>query len=302
MELRTATPDDLGELAALVAAQQADPTRHVGEYGPTATGIAEQLTELAPGGLDAVVVAIADAAIVGVLAAEWDEDPPRVWWLGPVVAPGTDWQQTADALYDHLRRRVPATVTEEEFGPDERHVELAAFAARRGFTAEEASVVLVRELPEADGSAGLPPDVSPARLRPFVEDDRAPVADLHDRLFPATHTPGGRLDEGRDRLVWVAELGGRLAGYVAAERQEDGTGYVDFLGVDPAAQGQGIGRHLVATACELLHDRHGCREVTLTVRVSNAPARRVYGRCGFVEERVLVPWRRGFSTARRTAS
>jgi ribosomal protein S18 acetylase RimI-like enzyme len=294
VELRTATTEDLTVIAELITAQQAEPTRHVGEFGSTPAGVAEQLVELEPLGLEGVVVAVADGTIVGVLAAEWDEDPARVWWCGPTIAPGTDWQATAAALYDQLRRRVPASVVQEEFAPDERHRELATFAAERGFRAEEASVVLTRALPSAD-TAGSASGAVPARVRPVTEEDRGAVAALHERLFPGTHTTGTRLDEGRDRLVLVAELDGGLVGYVAAERQEDGTGYLDFLGVEPVARGRGIGFLLVDAACELLHERLGCREVNLTVRVSNAAARQLYERCGFTEERVLVPWRRGFT-------
>jgi ribosomal protein S18 acetylase RimI-like enzyme len=294
MEVRGATTADLPAIAALVAEQQRDPTRHVGYLATAEAAIAAQLLGLEPAGLDGAVVAVEGGRLVGMLAAEWDEDPPRVWWHGPVVAGGRDWQTTADALEAVARRVLPATVREEEHAPDARHTLLAAFAARHGAVAGEGSVVLGRPLAEplTFPSGGLE-DVT---LRPFVARDRAAVAALHDALFPGTHTPGHRLDEGPRRLVWVAAVAGELAGYVAAERQEEDEGYLDFLGVVPAFRGRGLGAALVATACEQLR-LSGCPSVHLTVRESNQAARRVYARCGFTEERVLVPWRRGFTVA-----
>jgi ribosomal protein S18 acetylase RimI-like enzyme len=295
LEVRTASPADLAAIATLVAEQQRDPTRHVGYLASTEDAIAVQLTELEPLGLDGTVIALDEGQVVGVLAAEWDDDPPRVWWHGPVVASGADWQAVADALDDAGRRLLPASVTEEEHAPDARHEQLAAFAARHGAVAGEGSVVLGRRL---DGTSDDAPRATPEGivLRPFEERDRAAVAALHDALFPATHTPGHRLDEGADRLVWVAEHAGELVGYVAAEPQEDGDGYVDFLGVAETVRGRGLGTALVGTVCVQLR-AHGCPSVHLTVRTSNVAARRVYARCGFTEERELVPWRRGFTVA-----
>jgi ribosomal protein S18 acetylase RimI-like enzyme len=282
---------DLAAVAALVADQQRDPARHIGYLASTEDSIAEQLTHLEPAGLAGVVVAVDGRDVLGMLAAEWDTYPPRVWWHGPVVTPGCDWQTTAVALDTASRRLLPAAVLEEEYAPDARHTELAAFAAAHGFVEEEGSVVLRRSLPAA-------PVRSPASgvtLRPFAEPDRGAVATLHEACFSGTHTPGARLDEGRDRLVWVADSDGQLVGYVALQRQEDGDGYLDYLAVVPAHRGRGLGRILVATACDLLHTELGCHEAHLTVRASNAAARAVYAGCGFTEERVLVPWRRGFS-------
>jgi ribosomal protein S18 acetylase RimI-like enzyme len=295
LRTRSATDDDVAQLAALAAAHQADPHRHLGEFGPTAEGIATQLIELEPAGVAGIVVATVDGEVVGFLGAEWDDDPPRVWWLGPVVDGTVDWQHAADELYGAAHRLLPASVTEEELAPDARHTELAAFATRHGFERHEASVLLGRPLPGEDLDAVLArPDAAGTQVRPFLEADRPQVAALHDRLFPAAHLPGARLDEGTDRVVLVVVRDGALVGYVAAERQEDGTGYVDFLGVSPDRRGEGLGRRLVAVACRQLADELGCTEVFLTVRVSNAAARQVYAACGFVEERELVPWRKGF--------
>jgi len=284
-------PADLPAVAEFLAAQQADPTRHIGYLNSEPGSIMEQLGGLEPLGTGGLVVARIAGRIVGVLAAEWDTDPPRCWWHGPFVAADADAVEVADALLHRAVRLLPSEVTQQEICGDDRHDWLAGFAARHGFVAEEASAVLDRNL-----GADLPErSVATVPVEDLVAEQRDAVAALHDELFRNTHTPGDRLvSGGTDRLLVVVE-DGAPRGYVAVERQEDGAGYLDFLGVAPEAQGRGLGSALVAAACHEMRDGLGCRATHLTVRVSNTPARKVYANNGFTQQRVLVPFRKGYS-------
>jgi ribosomal protein S18 acetylase RimI-like enzyme len=296
--VRAIAPAELSEVAAFVAAQQSDPTRHIAYLGSEADGIAAELVALEPRGLDAVLAARRGDALAGVLAADWSEDPPRVWWFGPFVAAGEPFDAVADALLSACRALLPAEVTQEEFAVDRRNEVVATFARRHGFEPGEGSSALLTtdlgavRLPSP--AAGEEADLLGLRVAPVADRTRAAVAALHDRLFPGTHTPGDRLDRDPDRVVLAASRDGLVLGYVAAERQQDGAGYVDFLGVDEPARGRGIGRVLVVAACQRLRDDLGCSLAHLTVRESNVVARRLYTSIGFVEQRVLHPWTLGF--------
>lgn len=79
-------------------------------------------------------------------------------------------------------------------------------------------------------------------------------------------------------------------------------GHVMTLAVDPAVQGRGVGARLVAGLLEVAASA-GLEAVTLEVRASNGPARRLYGRAGFEEagvrpryypdgEDAVIMWRR----------
>jgi ribosomal protein S18 acetylase RimI-like enzyme len=138
-------------------------------------------------------------------------------------------------------------------------------------------------------AAGLP-------FRPVTSDDLATVGRLHDALFPNTHTTGAALVATRDpaKRRLVVELEGEVVGYVAVERQADGGGYIDFLGVDPAHRRRGIGAGLVRAGVAALGELR-CDHFELTVREANTGARALYSSLGFVEERVIVPFRRGFT-------
>ena len=159
------------------------------------------------------------------------------------------------------------------------------WADRHGFQPDPGSVLLVRE-PDRVARTDV-------RIRPMAATDHDAVVALHEAAFPGTHTTGPALVVADDPRL-VIEIDGAVAGYVAYEVQSDNTGYIDFLAVDPAVRSHGLGGALVDHACVDLFGR-GVRHAHLTVREANAAARALYARLGFVEERVVRPYRRGFT-------
>ncbi|MBW3621372.1 MAG: GNAT family N-acetyltransferase [Actinobacteria bacterium] len=300
MDIRPIRDDEVDGAARWLGDQQADPARHIASESMDPAAIATDLRQLEPRGLEDVLVAVDGDTIVGLLGVEHDTDPPRVWWRGPFVADGADVDTVADALLAAGRAQLPDHVTEEEFGPDERHAWLPAVAGRHGFHAEEASAVLVRGLGgDLDDLRGAAEDPAGELVVVPATTDLAPVvAGLHDAIFPGTHASGSRIASARDdAAVLVARSGAEVTGYIAIERQQDATGYIDYLGVSPGARRGGVGRVLVAAGCLHLAEAYACPSVNLTVRESNRGARRLYESLGFVQERLIRPWRRGFSLA-----
>lgn len=286
--IQSLRPADLADFAPRVAALQADPEYHVGYLSEDADAIAEEIAAL-PGGPAAAVVAIGGGRPVGLLGADHHADPPRVWWHGPFVWAETEWRAVADRLYTSARRRLPRHVTQEELTTDDRSRVLADFAHAHGFHAETPSAVLVLERPPT-----APPAVAVSET---TEADSAELARLHDDLFPSAGTSGTRLLQGGDpgRTVLAARRAGRIAGYVVVEQQAGDQGYIDVVGVRPDLRGAGLGRALVTAGVQWLRER-GHTAVSLTVREDLRAARALYESVGFVQERVLRPWRKGFGT------
>lgn len=306
MELATADPSDLEPLARLAERCQLDPERHCVYVGLDAASIASEVADI-PEWHDTTTVVTVDARFAGWLLAEVDDELRRIWWWGPFVdeADWADWADIADALYtaarDALVHRVPAAATYgEELAADGRSVSMRQFAARHGFSTEEGSVCLVKPAhplgsPARPSAASVPAAGLVALGTETPDVVAAGVAALHDQLFPGTHTTGQTLAAGGDRLVRLAAIeGDEVVGYVAVEHQHDGSLYIDFVGVTPGHTGRGVGRRLVAEACRLGFEQ-GATWAHLTVRESNAGARSLYRSLGFEEERILAPFRRGFS-------
>ena len=289
MNLRRPAPDERRALAAFAAPLQARPEHHVAFLGADADTIAAEMIEDVDDWTEAAAVAERDGRIVGWLMGSIDHDMGRVWWFGPFV--DTDdadtWMSVATELDSTARLGLPGSVDQEEYAFDDRHDTGAAWATGRGFHADPGSAVLA--LDHAIEPAGLP-------VRPVTDDDLETVGRLHDMLFANTHTTGAALvaaaDPTKPRLV--AELDGEMVGYVAVERQADGGGYIDYLGVDPAHRRRGIGAGLVRAGVAALAEL-GCDHFDLTVREANTGARALYSSLGFVEERVIMPFRRGFT-------
>jgi ribosomal protein S18 acetylase RimI-like enzyme len=290
LQIRSMRASDLDAVVALIVALQVDPVHHIGYLDAEPDAVAGQLAELQPQGIDGHLVAAdgEDGELIGFLGLEWDTEPPRVWWHGPMVADVDRWDTVADALYAAGLVQLPPAVTEQELFHDARGDRLAAFAQRHGFQRQTASAVLERAVTRLP-SVAAPADVV---IEPLASSERSAVAALHDAAFAGAHLPGHRVDEGERRQVLVARRGAAVVGYVAVEHQLDGEGYLDFLAVVPGERGAGIGAALVAAGMAWCRAQ-GCTRVHLTVREENAGARALYDRLGFTEVMIAVPWRIG---------
>lgn len=291
MEVRPAVEADRPVLASFAARLQARPNRHIAYLGVEADGIAEEIASEDDDWTAVSAVGERDGELAGWIVGSVDAEMGRVWWFGPFVDDSVDsaaWGEAVTAIYGFASRLLPDGVSEEELAPDDRFERLARWAREHGFHADdEPSAVLVLDGPIE------PPSIA---VRSATAADRDWLAPLHDRLFPRTHTTGAALVDGADadhlRLVAVDDEG--PVGYVAVERQPDGCGYIDFLGVPADRRRRGAGSELVRAGVTELR-RIGCGRIALTVRAGNRAARALYEGLGFDEERVIRPLRKGFS-------
>ncbi len=290
MKVRTIIDEhELSVLAEIAALLQQQPETHVIYLGVEADGIRSELAEAT--WTEVSVVAVEGDTVLGWLVGDVDADMGRVWWLGPFVVADdvAEWETVATDLLTAGRRQLAAGVDEEEMAVDARFERCRAWATSHGFAEEEGAYVL-----QLEGEL----DRAVAAVREITEGDHDAVARLHDELFPGTHTTGRELAGGHDdthrRLV--VEVDGEISAYIAVERQADGSGYIDYLGVAPAARRGGLGGDLVRAGVAELR-RLEAPTIGLTVRVGSAGARELYRSLGFEEERVAIPLRCGFSLA-----
>ena len=133
-------------------------------------------------------------------------------------------------------------------------------------------------------------------IYPAKEEDLSHIYGLEVLLFSR---PWREADI-RPRLVredcvsFVAKEEGRLIGYLLAETIPSLPPQADILsvGVNPLCQNRGIGQALLAAAEEKLRAM-GVGDILLEVRQSNAPARRLYEKCGFA----VIGCRKGYYDA-----
>ncbi|MFF4340241.1 mycothiol synthase [Kitasatospora sp. NPDC001540] len=106
--------------------------------------------------------------------------------------------------------------------------------------------------------------------------------DLAERIAEPWFDPKG---------FFLAERDGRLVGFHWTKVQPDGLGEVYVVGVDPAEQGNGLGKALTAVGLRHLVLERGLPTVMLYVDADNAAAVRVYERLGFEVHEVDLMYR-----------
>lgn len=136
-------------------------------------------------------------------------------------------------------------------------------------------------------------------IRAARPDDAAALAAIDAVTWTTANSPAGVPTEGRPFFrpdddpgdTVVAVLDGGVVGYARLRNPMAAPSHahvleINGLAVDPGVAGRGIGRALVEAAVAEA-ERRGARKVSLRVLGTNPTARRLYSRCGFVEEGVL---------------
>jgi mycothiol synthase len=180
------------------------------------------------------------------------------------------------------------------------HPAAARLAEERGFARVRELWVMRRPTSLAVGEVVVPDDVTVRRYRPG---DEAELLRVNAAAF-AAHPEQGHMsaDDLAERMAepWfdragliVAGRGRQLLGFHWTKQHSRELGEVYVVGIDPAAQGTGLGRALTRAGLRHLADR-GAHEVLLYVEADNERAVRLYTADGFthVPEDTHVMYRR----------
>ena len=167
------------------------------------------------------------------------------------------------------------------------HPAARALAMHHGFAPTRELWVMRRDVTES-----LPELTAEeaAAVRGYRPEDEAELLRVNAAAF-ASHPEQGALDAAglAERMAepWfepagllVASDDDRMLGFHWTKQHAPELGEVYVVGIDPAAQGRGLGRTLTLAGLHHLAGR-GVREVLLYVESDNAPARKVYERLGF---------------------
>ncbi|WP_433476589.1 mycothiol synthase [Spirillospora sp. CA-142024] len=176
----------------------------------------------------------------------------------------------------------------------------AALAAAEGMTRARALFQMRRP---ASGPLPEPRVAEGVSIRAFEPGrDEGAWLEVNARAF-ADHPEQGAwtMDDVREREAedwfdpagfFLAERAGRLAGFHWTKVHPGGLGEVYVVGVDPAAQGLGLGRALTLQGLRHLRDI-GVGQIMLYVDESNAAAVRLYESLGFTRYAVDVMYGTG---------
>jgi ribosomal protein S18 acetylase RimI-like enzyme len=155
--------------------------------------------------------------------------------------------------------------------------------------------ILIRFIRPAD--LPLPPPAQEdVRLREFAQADLPALLSISQSAFEKTRyfadealRPRAPLAyaewvknncQGRAQKVFVAELEGRLVGFICCLIAEsDESGIIDLIAVAPGMQGLGLGSQLIGESLRWFRER--VRSVVVGTQAHNAPAVQTYQKLGF---------------------
>lgn len=182
----------------------------------------------------------------------------------------------------------------------------AALASSAGFERFRALWQLHRSLTDPLPEAEFGPDV---RLRTFrTGHDEQDWLRVNGKAFAKHPEQGGwtsRDLELREREPWFDPDGffiaedtgsGAMLGFHWTKIHPDGVGEVYVVGIDPDAQGRGLGRSLTLAGLHYLRQR-GLREVMLYADEDNTAAIGMYRKLGFTPWRTDAMYRRPAETS-----
>lgn len=183
-----------------------------------------------------------------------------------------------------LEEALPAASGEFRAWSHGDHPAAASLARSHGFARFRELWVMRRDMTEPLAA------YDEARVRAYRPSDADEVVRVNAAAF-AHHPEQGGMDAANlaERMAepWfdpagllVAPDGDRLLGFHWTKQHSPSLGEVYVVGIDPAAQGQGLGKLLTLAGLHHLRDR-GVAEVLLYVESDNAPAVAVYRGLGF---------------------
>ncbi|GAB2978961.1 mycothiol synthase [Amycolatopsis acidiphila] len=286
--------------ALLLAAREVDGRPEVDAGGP--------LPDEFSGGLH--LLAHAESDLVGYAHLDTTGDSFGRQVAELIVRPDRRHRGFATQLVEALVDKAGAVVSQDKLRVWSHgdHPAAARIAERAGFT--RARELLVMHAPVAESDWPEPSLPQGVTLRTFVpgQDEQA-VVDVNARAFDWHPEQGAltveelRATEEEDWFdaagFFLAERDGKVIGFhwtkvhPADPDRFDGepVGEVYVVGVDPGAQGGGLGRALTLAGLRHLRER-GLGHVILYVEGDNAPAIAVYSRLGFTRYAVDVQYAR----------
>ncbi len=127
-------------------------------------------------------------------------------------------------------------------------------------------------------------------IRSFKMSDEDAVIALWERCGLTRPWNDSRKDirrklQAQPDLFLVGEIDGEIAATVMVG-YEGHRGWIQYLGVDPKRQRQGLGLAVMAEAERLLREA-GCPKINLQVRTSNTDVIEFYKRLGFMPDDVV---------------
>jgi ribosomal protein S18 acetylase RimI-like enzyme len=277
-EIRAAITSDLPAIAQIISTQIQNPETHCIQSSATndANVIQSEMQDLIDQDELRFVVAELGGQVIGCLGCEFERAIGRGWMRGPFLTEPA-WERIPAAMLHELRAILPAEIRRLDSFLNQQNQRGHKFYLENGFEQMTLAHVYVAEQEQQQS-------IQAATCTTLTEAQADSFAALHNFAFPETFIDGAtithKIDE--DHQVFVHAQGKEAFGYVYVSIDKHaGEGYIEFLAVQPAQRGRGIGLQLLNSALAWCFAEKGVSQVALTVDQKLTNARALYERAGF---------------------
>jgi ribosomal protein S18 acetylase RimI-like enzyme len=293
-QLRPPESQDLEQVLGLIAICQADPASRCLHVDQSPAGILADMQDLDQPWEDAFRLVWAGSELVGVLGSDLDLEAGRAWLHGP-FSRSDDWQKIFGLLFEDLWTRLPVGISRVSNYLEQSFVRGLNFHSDWGFVAKGVSHIL-QATPQSTHR--------PHEIQPFLPSDTEMLCQLHALAFPASWLSGPAMIAQADEThpILIAWLNGQRVGYIRLSQHiELPEGQIDFLAVEPAWRGQGLGKKLLQAGLDWVFTQRKLKQAFLNVSATNTAALALYLNLGFAlsQSGVALDWWRSESYANR---
>lgn len=141
-------------------------------------------------------------------------------------------------------------------------------------------------------------NIGSIKIRPATKDDLDDVIAINMECLPEHYPYSFWLEylERWEDLFYVAEVGGKIVGYILSrldegkmvcKKREGRIGHIVSVAVKEEYRGRGIATALMSAVIAVLRSVYNAEEVHLEVRVSNYKAIRLYEKLNFIKAYII---------------
>jgi ribosomal protein S18 acetylase RimI-like enzyme len=277
-EIRVAITSDLPAIAQIISTQNQNPETHCIQSSATndANVIQSEMQDLIDQDELRFVVAELGGQVIGCLGCEFERAIGRGWMRGPFLTEPA-WERIPAAMLHELRAILPAQIRRLDSFLNQQNQRGHKFYLENGFEQMTLAHVYVAEQEQQQS-------IQAATCTALTQAQANSFAALHNFAFPETFIDGVNIirNINQDHHVFVHAHGEVVNGYVYVSIDKHaGEGYIEFLAVQPARRGRGIGLQLLNSALAWCFAEKGVSQVALTVDQKLTNARALYERAGF---------------------
>lgn len=278
--------NDISEISRFISEMNSQSKHHIGYCGTDALEIKHTLlndfSDLPFE--ESFLCAYEGDVLIGVLGLDYDKETAEAELWGPFIS-NNNWQEVANLLWDTMLKNFPFPLMRIYGFYNVENLAGKWFMEVQGvkFEGEHSIMTISSRNVSLNQSTTI-------TINEMQDDNIKEFKALHEQEFPNTYFSAEEIisRQGEEQKLFIATNQQQFYGYVFCEvTPEFGEGDIHFLAVSPTARKKGVGTQLLKKCLGFFSSFETITEITLSVKLDNQAALKVYLNAGFYEKHRL---------------